>query len=230
LITYLDVLPQSAVVIRPGVDEPLMNEAHLKSFDERFQVVPYFVVLGTIEPRKNLQLVLRMLQEHSDCVEGLLGLFIGQQGWGPFFDRLVADTGASGMVANGRIRHLGYLSDIEVEIFLRKADFLLYPSLYEGFGLPVVEALQLGCPVAASLSSSIPEAGGKAAYYFDPLSARDMAQAISQLRADLKADEARVRERGRIHAASFRWDQFCSAVEEAVCTAAVAKLGLGSPV
>jgi glycosyltransferase involved in cell wall biosynthesis len=83
LVTYLDVPPRSAIVIRPGVDPPLPIDAQLRSFDERYRVEPYFIVLNTIEPRKNIPLVLRMLRDHPECVEGLLALFVGPYGWGP---------------------------------------------------------------------------------------------------------------------------------------------------
>ncbi|HLH97595.1 MAG TPA: glycosyltransferase family 1 protein [Xanthobacteraceae bacterium] len=225
-ITYLGVAPQSAIVIPPGVDPPRNIESQLRSFDERYKVEPYFIVLNTIEPRKNVPLVLRMMREHAGCVDGLLAVFVGHHGWGPSFAGLIAEAGLTDMFASGRIRHLGYVGDLEREVLLRKAEFLIYPSFYEGFGLPVLEALRVGCPVVSSFSSSLPEAGGDAACYFDPLDAASLANAITRMRVDLAADATRVRKRGQAHAAHFGWDRFCAGVEAAVCRAAAAKLGL----
>jgi glycosyltransferase involved in cell wall biosynthesis len=226
VITYLGVPPQSAIVIRPGVDPPRNIESQLLSFDERYKVEPYFIVLNTIEPRKNIPLVLKMMREHAACVDGLLAVFVGHHGWGPSFGELITEAGVTDMFASGRIRHLGYVNDLEREILLRKAEFLVYPSFYEGFGLPVVEALRVGCPVVSSFSSSLPEAGGDAACYFDPFDVASLADAIARMRADLAADAARVRQRGQAHAAQFGWDRFCADVEAAVCRAAVVKLAL----
>jgi glycosyltransferase involved in cell wall biosynthesis len=166
------------------------------------------------------------LREHPECVDGLLALFVGPYGWGPGFQSLVGEAGVEDMLAKGRIRYLGYVSDFEREVLLRKAEFLVFASFYEGFGLPVLEALRLGCPVVASFSSSIPEAGGGAAYYFDPFDMRSLTKAIARVRAALAADPTGLRERGRAHASQFGWDRFCTAVEAAICGTAAAKLKL----
>jgi glycosyltransferase involved in cell wall biosynthesis len=189
-------------------------------------IEPYFIVLNTIEPRKNIPLVLRMLRDHPECVDGLLALFVGPYGWGPSFQALVTESGVEDMVAKRRIRYLGFVSDFEREVLLRKAEFLVFASFYEGFGLPVLEALRLGCPVVASFSSSIPEAGGSAACYFDPFDVRSLTDAVTRVRAELAVDPTSLRERGRAHASQFGWDRYCVAVEAAICSAAVAKLEL----
>jgi glycosyltransferase involved in cell wall biosynthesis len=94
----------------------------------------------------------------------------------------------------------GHVTMDELVELYRTAACLAFPSLYEGFGLPPLEAMACGCPVAASSATSLPEVCGDAAEYFDPLSPEDMAAAI------LRAIDGRLVERGLAHAAGFTWD------------------------
>ncbi|MCX6082392.1 MAG: glycosyltransferase family 1 protein [Chloroflexi bacterium] len=103
------------------------------------------------------------------------------------------------------VRLLGYVSDAELKALYENALGFIFPSIYEGFGLPVLEAMNCGCPVLCSNAASLPEVGGEAVLYFNPLSVDEMAMAIRKfldepgLRADLQA-------RGRVQASRFRWE------------------------
>jgi glycosyltransferase involved in cell wall biosynthesis len=103
----------------------------------------------------------------------------------------------------------GHVTMDELVELYRSAACLVFPSLYEGFGLPPLEAMACGCPVAASNATSLPEVCGEAAEYFDPLSPEDMADAI------LRAVDGRLVERGLTHAAGFTWDA-CARAHDAV--------------
>jgi glycosyltransferase involved in cell wall biosynthesis len=103
----------------------------------------------------------------------------------------------------------GHVSADELLDLYRSAACLVFPSLYEGFGLPPLEAMACGCPVAASNATSLPEVCGDAAEYFDPLSTEDMAAAI------VRALDGRLVERGLAHAAGFTWDR-CARAHDAV--------------
>ena len=97
----------------------------------------------------------------------------------------------------------GYLPDAELDALMRGADLLVHPSLYEGFGLVVVEAMVRGIPVAAAQNTALPEAGGDAAVYFDPLDVDAMAAAIVEA-LDRRYE---LSERGLAHAAGFSWER-----------------------
>jgi glycosyltransferase involved in cell wall biosynthesis len=100
----------------------------------------------------------------------------------------------------------GYVDDAQLDALMRGADLLVYPSLYEGFGLVLVEAMARGCPVAAANTTALPEAAAGAAALFDPLDETDMANTIRRVLED-EAERAEMVERGRRRAAELSWDR-----------------------
>ena len=98
----------------------------------------------------------------------------------------------------------GYLSDARLDALMRGADALVHPSLYEGFGLVLVEAMARGVPVVAARATALPETGGDAAEYFDPLDVEDMAAAIARVVGD-RARHAELAARGRARAGRLSW-------------------------
>jgi glycosyltransferase involved in cell wall biosynthesis len=106
----------------------------------------------------------------------------------------------------GRVRLTGEVDQHSLEQFFAHADALVFPSLYEGFGLPALEAMACGCPAIVSRAGSLPEVCGDAALYFDPMNPAELAASITQVlsSSDVRLD---LRERGRRHAAQFQWDR-----------------------
>lgn len=142
---------------------------------------PYILFVSTIEPRKNIVALVeafdRLKQTHK--IDHQLVL-IGQKGWRyePIFDRIQRSPYRS------QIHHLQYLSDDLVAGFYAQADVFVYPSHYEGFGLPVLEAMTLGAPVITSDVSSLPEVAGAAALLISPHDTEALADAILRLVTD----------------------------------------------
>lgn len=143
------------------------------------EVEPYFLMLGTIEPRKNIEVVFSWLKENQNLLKNYRFIFAGRQGWGPAFAEYVEKYGLLNAVELGRIVHLGYVDEVLKASLIVGAHALLYPSIFEGFGLPVLEAMELGVPVIASCSTSIPEVLGDVGYYFDPYSVESLNRAFS---------------------------------------------------
>jgi glycosyltransferase involved in cell wall biosynthesis len=169
----------------------------------RYELPEHFLVhLSTIEPRKNLDRLLEALQVLRRDFPELQLVLIGARGWlyGDFFSR-VEREGLADVV-----RALGWVPDEDLPAILAAAELAVQPSLYEGFGLPILEAMATGQVVAASNSSSHPEVGGDAAAYFDPSDVAEMAAVIGRL---LRAPDevAARRRRGLEQAARFSWER-----------------------
>jgi glycosyltransferase involved in cell wall biosynthesis len=161
---------------------------------------PYILFVGTIEKRKNL---LRLLRAYHRIAEDLPHALVlnGPPGWGA--DEVVREVRSGGRA--GRIVLTSGLDGGTLDALYAHADAFVYPSLYEGFGLPVLEALRHGLPVVASNSSSIPEVAGEAALLVDPTDLDALTDALRRALTDrgLRADLAR---RGPVQAARFSWE------------------------
>ncbi|MGA2044382.1 MAG: glycosyltransferase family 1 protein [Roseiarcus sp.] len=136
----------------------------------------YAVVVGTIEPRKNLGLIIRALALPELARSELKFVVIGKKGW-------LVDTFLAGLSEAERARLVfsGFVSEFVKYRLIRHAEFLIFPSLYEGFGIPALEAMSLGKPVLAALTSSLPEVVGDAGIFFDPYSPTDFAGAVAEI-------------------------------------------------
>ena len=137
---------------------------------------PYALVIGTIEPRKNLGLLIDALVEPSVAANPLAFIVLGKKGW--LVDDFIAKLPP---LARARIAFTGFVSEFVKFRLLKNAQFLIFPSLCEGFGIPALEAMSLGKPVLAARSSSLPEVIGDAGVYFDPLSISEFAAALTEI-------------------------------------------------
>lgn len=165
--------------------------------------VPYVLSVGTLEPRKNLRRLIDVWTRLSERVRGNRVLALaGSRGW--LEPDLAAFAASRGAVASVRV--LGPVAADDLPALYTGADAFVYPSLFEGFGLPPLEALACGVPSAVSAASSLPEVVGEAALLFDPLSEESMAQALVRL---LKEPElqAELAVAGPARAARFSWTE-----------------------
>lgn len=162
---------------------------------------PYILFVSTLEPRKNVVALIRAFErlKTEKRIDHQL-ILIGQRGWQfePIFQAIEASPWRD------HIHHLGYLSDAEVGAYYAHADVFAYPSFYEGFGLPVLEAMTLGCPVITSNVSSLPEVAGDAALMIDPTSIEQLAMALEKVICD-RALRQQLIDKGHQRAALFSW-------------------------
>ncbi len=114
-----------------------------------------------------------------------------------------------------KVLFLDYVSDDDLPNFYKKAELFVLPSLYEGFGLPVLEAMRYGCPVVTSNVSSLPEAGGDAALYFKPEDVDDIKNTIEKVLTDKSLKEKMI-EKGRDHYKKFTWEKAAKEVLGAI--------------
>ena len=162
----------------------------------------YFLFVGTLEPRKNLPRLLRAYRRYVDAAPQARGLkIVGAAGWGgEDIAGLVRELGLA-----QRVQLLGKVGDDALRELYRGAHALLMPSLYEGFGLPVVEALSLGVPVIVSRDSAMAEVAGSAGLYVDPESEAEMSAALARMDAGGEPYEL-LRSRTAIEASRYDWD------------------------
>jgi glycosyltransferase involved in cell wall biosynthesis len=160
----------------------------------------YVLSVGTLEPRKNLDgLVAAWARLPDDLRASHTLALVGPQGWE--MERVLAPIQAS----DDDVKLVGFVSDDELAALYAGCEVFVYPSLYEGFGLPVLEAMQHGAAVLTSNTSSLPEVGGDAVAYADPRDPADIAQVLERL---LRSPDERARrgEAARARAAQFSWD------------------------
>jgi glycosyltransferase involved in cell wall biosynthesis len=160
---------------------------------------------GVIQPRKNLMRLMeayRLMLSRNRNLELDLVL-AGRLGW-EYEEILVAAS--NGANTPGRVILAGALDDSDLAVLLKRATLVVIPSLYEGFCLPMVEAMACGAPTVAANSSCLPEVSGGVLKYFDPLSVEDMADCMEQV---LESDERRkdLAQRGKQRAACFSWQR-----------------------
>lgn len=181
-----------------NINEILDDLAHSSSYDKGR---PYLLFVSTIEPRKNIANLVEAFNQlkSSHGIDHDL-LLVGKKGWRyePIFEAIARSPWRK------HIHHLNYLSDQQVKALYTQADVFVYPSFYEGFGLPVLEAMTLGAPVVTSNVSSLPEVAGDAALYASPDAPDELAEQIWQL-IDNPALRQDLIARGYAQAAQFSW-------------------------
>jgi glycosyltransferase involved in cell wall biosynthesis len=183
VVELLGVPAERVRVALPGVDERFTPEGERADLGR-----PYLLSVATLEPRKNLGALVEAYRLLGR--DDLLLALVGAAGWGP----------QPRLDLPGVLR-LGYVEDEELARLYRGAAVFVYPSRFEGFGLPVIEAMACGVPVVCSSHPSLDEACGQAALRADPDSPAALAAAIE--RALRERDE--LRRRGLAHAARFSW-------------------------
>jgi glycosyltransferase involved in cell wall biosynthesis len=208
LIELLGVPPDRISVIPCGISDsfaPLAaDDAHLSAVRERYNLPEdYAITVGAIEPRKNLPRLLRAfdsLRRGRPEFRDVTLLHVGPAGW------LASDVShtISELGLQERVRFLGYVPNDDLSALYQLARVSVYPSLFEGFGLPVLEAMASGCPVVTSSCSSMPEVAGGAAVLVDPLSEESIADGLARVWGDDRLRESLIA-RGRARAARFTW-------------------------
>ncbi len=170
----------------------------------------YALFVGALEPKKNLRRVIEaFLETDGDMPLAVVGgkawMLESELGW---------IEGALGEAARKRLRFLGYVDREDLRRLYAGAQFFLFPSLYEGFGLPPLEAMTMGAPVITSNVSSLPEVCGGAALYADPTDRDDIRKKIEQMRSDAQL-RARLSAQGREQAAKFSLEAYVGRLGEA---------------
>lgn len=207
LVNVFGVPEAKIAVVYNGVDKNVFN-AQAVDVNEQRRVLSkigvkrrYIFHHGTLQPRKNL---VRLMQAYRQLLAKNPNLdldlvLVGALGWQ--YEEIVRIAKRDG---SGRVILAGTLEDREIALLLKGASLVVVPSLYEGFCLPMVEAMACGAPVIAAKTSCLPEISGGVLRYFDPLAIEDMAACMEQVLEDSGVRSSLI-ERGRQQAARFDW-------------------------
>lgn len=207
LIDVLKLTPEKVHVIHeaaPPHIQPVTNADRLKPIQQKYQLPQQFILyVGTIEPRKNLQRLIDAVGRlHKQGLTPHL-VMVGPNGWlmNGALEQTIADCGL-----NNYVHYLGYVPQEDLAGIYSLATLFAFPSLYEGFGLPPLEAMACGVPVLTSLHSSMSEVCGSAAYLVNPKDEADIAKGLRELltQPELCDDMRRI---GRERAQTFSWDR-----------------------
>ncbi len=175
----------------------------------------YILSVGTLQPRKNFEKLIEAFALLGGNVKDTSLVIIGKKGW--LYDEILAAPKKYGV--EDRVQFLDFVPDEDLPSFYSEADCFVLPSLYEGFGLPVLEAMAYRCPVVVSKSSSLPEIAGDAGIYVDPDSAASIEQGLEKaLRERTLASGKNRMEEGVRQVAKFTWEKAAREALEALVT------------
>ena len=205
IIHYTGCEPEKIKVAYLAADkmyQPIDNADQLRYVRQKYDIGDKFIMyVGSLSPRKNIVRLLEAFSLLRDKIEHKLVL-TGSKSWK---DSTVYQA-MEQLDLTGRIKKLGFVDHDDMPALYNLADAYVYPSLYEGFGLPVLEAMQCGCPVVTSSATSLPEVAGDAAVIVDPLDVGAIADSIYQVLTDNQLRE-RLISRGFEQAKKFSWNQ-----------------------
>ncbi|MDY7577626.1 glycosyltransferase family 1 protein [Herbaspirillum sp. RTI4] len=204
-------IPSGKISVTPlGVDArwfvPVTTSAVAAMLERYALPDKFFLTVGTLQPRKNIARVIDAYQALAPGVRNQVALVIvGRAGWQ--CEELVAnlERGAFGK----SVRWLKHVPDEDLVTLVSAAEALIFPSLYEGFGLPVVEGFAAGTPVITSSTTALPEVAGDAALLVNPLDALDIANAMQRVLEETGLADS-LREKGTLRAREHSWERTAS--------------------
>ncbi len=207
VVRHLRLNPARIAVVPWGCEarfQPTQDREHFAAVQQRYRLpARYLLFVGTLEPRKNLTTLLHayaMLRAERRG-DDLKLVVVGRLGW--LYDDIF--TTVKTLALAEEVIFTGFVDDDDLPDLYRGASVFVFPSLYEGFGLPILEAMASGLPVVASNTASMPEVAGDAAILVDPHDPRAIAEAMGRVLAEDKLREAMI-QKGRERARLFTWD------------------------
>ena len=194
----IDVIPCACPEHIQRVSDPAALDAIQKKY---LLSAPYLLFVGNFNPRKNLERLIRafdLVKRRCSFPHELI--IAGGQGW-----KFDASQALEGIASRDSVRFIGYVPDEEMSALYSGAEIFLFPTLYEGFGIPVLEAQRCGTAVLTSGVSALPEVGGDAAYYIDPLDTESIAHGIETLLREKELRAALI-EKGFANEMRYSWN------------------------
>jgi glycosyltransferase involved in cell wall biosynthesis len=216
IIEFFKCPEEKIRVIYNGYDDNryYFNSAQENRFEEKYNLKNYLLAVGPTYPHKNFERLLQAYQNLSPYTREKHPLVIagGKKKYCQHLQQLVKETGLE-----NNVHFLGYVPIDLMQPLYREAVAMIFPSLYEGFGIPLLEAMACGCPVISSNTSSMPEVCADAAHYFDPLNARELTSAMEKILAD-NSYRKFLKEKGLERSRLFSWKQTAQSLKNIIET------------
>ena len=204
VVKHFRISPEKIAVSYEGAtsqrDDARNDDPQIRSLQKKISSASFILYVGTIEPRKNLARLIEAFARIVPKFPRLKLVLAGKFGWK--YEAILARAGN----LKSKVVFTDYVSAAQRDWLYHQALVFAYPSLAEGFGLPVLDALVNNVPVLISKTSSLPEVAGVAAVYIDPLEVEDIALGLAKIAGDEKLREQLIRG-GQVQAAKFSWDQ-----------------------
>jgi len=202
LVQEYRVPEERITVVYPGCNlEPVIDESGWGRVRERYHLPDEYILhLGTLHPRKNILRLLEAFQSLTRDFPDLHLVLAGKKGW--LYKEILYKAEGLG----GRVHFPGYIASEDLPLLLRGARLFILPSLYEGFGFPILEAMAAGTPVVCSNASALPEVAGDAALLFDPHDVETMTEASKRV-LENEGLRAELVERGLERVKVFSWER-----------------------
>ena len=198
IVKYYNYPEKDIVVTYPGVNNFKYQISNIK-FQISKVTGKYILFVGTVQPRKNIQRLIGALEQLDEDIQLVI---VGKKGW--LYESIFAAIAKSSKKEN--IVYLDYVTEDTLVHLYQNALCFVLPSLYEGFGLPVVEAMNYGCPVVVSNTTSLPEVAGDVGIYVNPEDVTDIAQGLKKALQLTKKDRESIVRKGKEQAQKFTWE------------------------
>ncbi len=213
IIKYYNVVPKNVDVTFLGINENKHTiTTTMKEIEQKFGISgKYILFVGTLQPRKNIVKLIEAFslvkknKEAERVIDNVNMVIVGKKGWK--YEEILEAPSVYGV--KECVSFLEFVDDDELTTLYKNALCFILPSLYEGFGLPILEAMRNDCPVITSNISSLPEAGGDAALYVDPNSSEDIAKTLTRVISDEKLRKSMI-EKGKTQVKKFSWNKTAS--------------------
>ena len=206
LVEIYDVSAEKITTLYAGVSPhflPVTKEKQFRSVRQKYNLGsnPYIFSVGTVQPRKNYRMLIQAFAPLAKQFPHNLAI-AGGKGW--LFDEILAEIEAQGLT--GRVRFLGFVDDVDLPTLYSDATLFMIPSIYEGFGIPILEAMACGVPVVASNASCLPEVVGDAGMLLDPNDTQAWTETMRSLLTDA-TQRARLVGKGALQGRKFSWQK-----------------------
>ncbi len=207
LTEKLNYSPDAIYKVPNAVDEKWFN---IKK-QNRPYAKPYLLYVGNVKPHKNLNVLIKAFKMIKEKIQHDIVIVGKKEGFILTDDSIQANLDA----LNDRVHFTGYVEDDALNQYYAHAEMFVFPSVYEGFGIPPLEAMATKCPVIVSNANPMPEVCGDAALYFDPYNPEDLADKILSLNDNLEVKNNLI-ELGLSQAKKFSWDKSANTIKEVI--------------